>query len=138
MYRDSEEKTDYATSHLVHADLWSLWHWPGDRLAPLQCRDTSTYGAAGRGGRSDADVSYRVAAMRFLAEHGDKEALPVLQQVLNSSHEQPSVLEAAAQSHAAITSGQVPAQGAGITVPRDTGSGTRSGGLELPGMTRSR
>jgi len=59
---------------------------------------------------SDADVSYRMAAMRFLAEHGDKEALPLLQQVLHSSREQPSVLEAAAQSHAAISSGQVPAK----------------------------
>src|SRR5262245_5733085 len=58
----------------------------------------------------DADVSYRVAAMRFLAEHGDKEALPLLQQVLNSPREQPSVLEVAAQSHAAITSGQPPAK----------------------------
>ena len=59
---------------------------------------------------SDADVSYRVAAMRFLAEHGDREALPLLQLVLNSPREQPSVLEAAAQSHAAITSGQPPAK----------------------------
>jgi HEAT repeats len=57
---------------------------------------------------SDADVSYRVAAMRFLANHGDKEALPLLQLVLNSPREQPSVLEAAAQSHAVITSGQPP------------------------------
>ena len=59
---------------------------------------------------SDADVSYRVAAMRFLANHGDKEALPLLQLVLNSPREQPSVLEAAAQSYAAITSGQPPAK----------------------------
>jgi hypothetical protein len=59
---------------------------------------------------SDAEVSYRVAAMRFLAEHGDREALPLLQLVLNSPREQPSVLEAAAQSHAAITSGQPPAK----------------------------
>ena len=59
---------------------------------------------------SDADVSYRVAAMRFLANHGDKEALPLLQLVLNSPREQPSVLEAAAQSHAVITSGQPPAK----------------------------
>ena len=87
---------------------------------------------------SDADVSYRVAAMRFLAEHGDKEALPLLQQVLNSSREQPSVLEAAAQSHAAIISGQVPAKDVGTTVRRDTGSGTRGGSLELPSLTRGR
>jgi hypothetical protein len=87
---------------------------------------------------SDADVSYRVAAMRFLAEHGDKEALPLLQQVLNSSREQPSVLEAAAQSHAAIISGQVPAKSVGTTVQRDTGSGTRGESLELPGLTRGR
>ncbi len=87
---------------------------------------------------SDADVSYRVAAMRFLAEHGDKEALPLLQQVLNSPREQPSVLEAAAQSHAAITSGQPPAKGVGATVPRDTGAGTRGGSFELPGLTRGR
>jgi hypothetical protein len=64
----------------------------------------------------DADVSYRVAAMRFLAEPRDKEALPLLQQVLNSSREQPSVLEAAAQSHAAIISGQVLAKSVGTTV----------------------
>jgi HEAT repeat protein len=87
---------------------------------------------------SDADVSYRVAAMRFLAEHGDQEALPLLQQVLNSSREQPSVLEAAAQSHAAIISGQVPAKGVGTTVRRDTGSGTRGESLERPGLTRGR
>ena len=87
---------------------------------------------------SDADVSYRVAAMRFLAEHGDKEALPLLQQILHSSREQPSVLEAAAQSHAAISSGQVPAKSVGTTVQRDTGSGTRGESLELPGVTRGR
>jgi hypothetical protein len=34
----------------------------------------------------------------------------LLQQVLNSPREQPSVLDAAAQSHAAITSGQPPAK----------------------------
>ena len=27
MYHGSEEETDYATSHMVHADRWSLWHW---------------------------------------------------------------------------------------------------------------
>jgi len=39
-----------------------------------------------------------------------KEALPLLQQVLHSPREQLSVLEAAAQSHAAITNGQPPAK----------------------------
>src|SRR5262249_11389347 len=87
---------------------------------------------------SDADVSYRVAAMRFLAEHGDKEALPLLQQVINSSQEQPSVPEAAAQSHAAISSGQPPAKGVGTTLQRATGAGTRDGDLELPGLPRRR
>ena len=33
MYHGSEEETDYATSHMVHADRWSLWHWSGGRLA---------------------------------------------------------------------------------------------------------
>lgn len=63
---------------------------------------------------SDADASYRVAAMRFLAAQGDQEALPLLQRVLESPREQPSVLDAAAQTHSAITSGQLPAN-----TPRD-------------------
>ena len=111
MYHGSEEETDYATSHMVHADRWSLWHRPGGCFATLQFCVTGTCRAAGRSGRlatsgcwrfvafraltslndpaalplmrqltvSDADVSYRVAAMRFLAEHRDKEALPLLQ-----------------------------------------------------------
>ena len=52
----------------------------------------------------------------FWPSTGNKEALPLLQQVLNSSREQPSVLEAAAQSHAAIISGQVLAKSVGTTV----------------------
>ena len=170
MYPGSKEETDYATSHMVHADRWSLRYWTGCCFATLQFCATGTCRAAGRSGRlatsgcwrlvafraltslndpaalllirqltvSDADVSYRVAAMWFLAEPRDKEALPLLQQVLNSSREQPSVLEAAAQSHAAIISGQVPAKGVGTTVQRDTGSGVRGESLELLGLTRSR
>jgi HEAT repeat protein len=81
---------------------------------------------------SDADVSYRVGAMRFLAEHGDQEALPLLQRVLHSPHEQPSVLDAAAQTHTAIASGQPTAKPRG---PRPR-PGLSEAGLEPPGLTR--
>jgi len=58
---------------------------------------------------SDVDVTYRMAAMRFLARQGDQEALPLLQRLLDSPREQPSILEAAAQTQEAIRSGQLPA-----------------------------
>lgn len=44
---------------------------------------------------SEAEVMYRVGAIQFLAEQGDQGAVPLLQQVMASPDEQPSVREAA-------------------------------------------
>jgi HEAT repeat protein len=55
---------------------------------------------------SESEVSYRLSAIRFLGAHGDQEALPLLQQVADAPHEQPSVREAAELALAAIGSGR--------------------------------
>jgi HEAT repeat protein len=55
---------------------------------------------------AEDDVAYRIGAIRFLADHDDREALPLLEQVLNSPHEQLSVVEAAEQAYGTIADGQ--------------------------------
>ena len=51
---------------------------------------------------SNAEVSYRLQAIRFLATLGDSQALGALQQVMLSATEQPSIRDAAARAHALI------------------------------------
>ena len=51
---------------------------------------------------SNAEVGYRLGAIRFLGLQGDAQALPALQQVMQSSNEQASIRDAAAQAHAMI------------------------------------
>jgi hypothetical protein len=51
---------------------------------------------------SNADVSYRMQAIRFLAAQGDRQALVPLEFLMQSPTEQPSIRDAAAQAHATI------------------------------------
>jgi hypothetical protein len=51
---------------------------------------------------SDAEVTYRLQAIRFLAAQGDLQALTPLQQVMGAPAEQPSIRDAAARAVAAI------------------------------------
>jgi HEAT repeats len=51
---------------------------------------------------SNADVSYRLQAIRFLAAQGDRQALVPLEFLMQSPTEQPSIRDAAAQAHATI------------------------------------
>ena len=51
---------------------------------------------------SDAELSYRLRAIRFLEAHGDRQSLPALEQVMQSPTEQPSIRDAATRAHAAI------------------------------------
>jgi hypothetical protein len=53
---------------------------------------------------SDAEVTYRLQAIRFVKDKSDRRALPALERVMVSAGEQPSLREAAAQAHAAILS----------------------------------
>jgi HEAT repeat protein len=53
---------------------------------------------------SDAEVAYRLQAIRFVKERGDRAALPALERLMVSATEQASIKEAAAQAHAAILS----------------------------------
>jgi HEAT repeat protein len=53
---------------------------------------------------SDAEVAYRLQAIRFVKAQGDRQALSALERVMQSPTEQPSIREAAAQAHAAILS----------------------------------
>jgi hypothetical protein len=53
---------------------------------------------------SDAEVMYRLQAIRFLKGQGDQRALPALERLMQSPSEQPSIREAAAQARAAILS----------------------------------
>jgi hypothetical protein len=55
---------------------------------------------------SELEVSYRMGAIRFLGAHGDQEALPLLQQVIDASDEQQSVREAAEEALVAIRGGR--------------------------------
>ena len=52
---------------------------------------------------SNAEPSYRLQAIRFLTAQGDQQAIQSLQQVMQSPTEQPSIRDAAAQAHAALT-----------------------------------
>jgi hypothetical protein len=52
---------------------------------------------------SNADVSYRLQAIRFVTAQGDGQALGPLQQVMQSPTEQPSIRDAAAQAYATIS-----------------------------------
>ena len=55
---------------------------------------------------AESEVSYRLGAISFLAAHGDREAIPLLQQVIESPDEQQSVREAAEQAMVAIGGGR--------------------------------
>jgi HEAT repeat protein len=52
---------------------------------------------------SPAEPSYRLQAIRYLTAQGDRQALGVLQIVMNASNEQPSIRDAAAQAYTAIS-----------------------------------
>ncbi|MGH7391748.1 MAG: HEAT repeat domain-containing protein [Candidatus Rokuibacteriota bacterium] len=52
---------------------------------------------------SPAEPAYRLQAIRYLTAQGDRQALVALQLVTHSPHEQPSIRDAAAQAHAAIS-----------------------------------
>jgi HEAT repeat protein len=52
---------------------------------------------------SPSEPSYRLRAIRFVATHGDQEALGALRRVMESSTEQAAIREAAAHAHAALT-----------------------------------
>ncbi len=51
---------------------------------------------------SDAELTYRLQAIRFLAAQGDRQAITSLQQVVHAPGEQPSIRDAAAKALAAI------------------------------------
>lgn len=51
---------------------------------------------------SQAEPGYRLLAMRYLTAHGDRQALPTLQTVMQSPSEQPSVRDAAARAFRAL------------------------------------
>lgn len=52
---------------------------------------------------SDAEPSYRLQAIRYVAAQGDRQALGSLQAVMQSASEQPSVRDAAAQAYRALS-----------------------------------
>ena len=51
---------------------------------------------------SNAEVGFRLGAIRFLGLQGDAQSLGSLQQIMQSSNEQPSIRDAATQAHAMI------------------------------------
>jgi HEAT repeat protein len=51
---------------------------------------------------SQVEPGYRVQAIRYVAAHGDQQALPVLQRIMQSPTEQASVRDAAAQAFASL------------------------------------
>ena len=55
---------------------------------------------------SETDLAYRLGAIRFLGDHNDRDAVPALQHVVDSPHEQPSIRQAAEAALAAIAQGQ--------------------------------
>ena len=57
---------------------------------------------------SQEDVSYRLRAIRFLADQGDREALPLLQEIAESSAEQTSIRDAAGQAYVTISNHSIP------------------------------
>ena len=52
---------------------------------------------------SQAEPGYRLQAIRYLSAHGDQQALVTLHTLMHSPTEQPSIRDAAAQAHAAIS-----------------------------------
>jgi HEAT repeat protein len=52
---------------------------------------------------SHAEPAYRLQAIRYLTAKGDRQALAALQVVMSAPNEQPSIRDAAAQAHAAIS-----------------------------------
>jgi HEAT repeat protein len=52
---------------------------------------------------SQAEPSYRLQAIRYLTAQGDRQSLAALELIMHSPHEQPSIRDAAAQAHAAIS-----------------------------------
>jgi HEAT repeat protein len=52
---------------------------------------------------SQAEPSYRRQAIKYLTAQGDRQALNALQVVMQSPTEQPSIRDAAAQAHAALS-----------------------------------
>ncbi len=52
---------------------------------------------------SQAEPGYRLQAIRYLSGQGDQQALAALHVLMNSPNEQPSIRDAAAQAHAAIS-----------------------------------
>jgi hypothetical protein len=52
---------------------------------------------------SHAEPTYRLQAIRYLTAQGDRQALAALRAVMHATNEQPSVRDAAAQAHAAIS-----------------------------------
>jgi HEAT repeat protein len=51
---------------------------------------------------SQVEPSYRLQAIRYLEARKDRQSLDALQLVMQSSHEQPSVRDAASQAYAAL------------------------------------
>ena len=51
---------------------------------------------------SQVEPGYRLQAIRYLSEKGDKQALPALQMIMSSPTEQPSIRDAAAQAYRAL------------------------------------
>jgi HEAT repeat protein len=51
---------------------------------------------------SDAELTYRLQAIRYLATQGDRQAVSALQQVVHAPGEQPSIRDAAARALATI------------------------------------
>ena len=55
---------------------------------------------------SESDVSYRIKAVRFLGRNGNHEDFSLLQKVLESQNEQPSVVEAAQNAYTNLSTSQ--------------------------------
>jgi HEAT repeat protein len=47
---------------------------------------------------SDAELTYRLQAIRYLATQGDRQAVSALQQIVHAPGEQPSIRDAAARA----------------------------------------
>jgi len=52
---------------------------------------------------AEAEPSYRLQAIRYVTAQADQQALPALQAVMQSTNEQPSIRDAAAQAYRAIS-----------------------------------
>lgn len=71
----------------------ALAHLNDDRPLPFM-RQVAT---------SQAEPGYRLQAIRYLSAQGDQQALATLQVLMHAPNEQPSIRDAAAQAHAAIS-----------------------------------